>query len=72
MYVVFEGPFSEEDLRYLGAALCVIERRQPDKHFVMVAEHPDQSLAEARALLERVFPTLEGGSLEVRVIRRNK
>jgi hypothetical protein len=65
MKILFEGPFTEDDLRILGLALRECESKNPTANFLMVmletSDDPQhRSLLETAEMLQRVFPQEEG------------
>jgi hypothetical protein len=58
--IVISGPFEEADLLIFTLALRDVERRRPDRDFLLAIIDGETSLADARATVERIFPRIDG------------
>lgn len=63
--VMIEGPFEEAEWAAVMTAIRVIERRHPERKFIMVAITPGSSMAEAQAMLSRTYPRVDGKEPEI-------
>jgi hypothetical protein len=69
--ITLTGPFTEEDVRLLMAAVRYCEKKQPEKVFTITTE-PDEerTVEEAKQFIKDSFPTVKGLPVEVEVFNR--
>jgi len=64
--VLIKGPLTEQDVKELAEAMRKIERRRPHEHFLLTVLDETATNKEATAMLERVFPVVEGVPVELK------
>lgn len=74
MIVVLNGPFTEEDLADIVAAMQRIEQRRPEETFHTALHMPDddRSPAEIQAMIGRIKPLPEGYERTELFVRKPK
>lgn len=68
--VLIKGPLTEQDVKELAECMRKIERRKPHETFSLFALDDCATNAEAKAMVERVFPTVKGVPVEVKVFEK--
>jgi hypothetical protein len=58
--LLVSGSFTEADLAELFAVFRQIERRRPHENFFLAIVEADLSANEAEAMIQRLFPRIEG------------
>jgi hypothetical protein len=72
MKILLKGPFTNEDIAVLAETVRAIERRQPHEEFRMMIADEGKTAEEAEAMLQQVFPFVEGAPVEVKVWRKGE
>ena len=68
--ILIKGPLDEDDVKEFADTMRRVERKRPSKTFFMMVINELSTNEEAKALLAKVFPAVEGVPYDVKTFKR--